>query len=88
MKIQFHETTAEGKPLPGTGKIIEGIDALEIVNHMRKQTVLSAAVSPCGYMLSQLGMLGRIAPPLPEPPEHAAPEFLSRMASSGRISFV
>jgi hypothetical protein len=89
MKILIRSTTLEGAPISGSGEVVEGWDCLEVVEMMRHQTPFTAGRSGLEYMADVLkGIEGDSTRPLPEGPEAASAEFLTRLAKHGLIEFL
>jgi len=84
MKVQIHETTFDGHPVPGSGKIFYGENAGEIIELMRFQSPFTADMTNAQYMNE---ILSKIAPEKLEPIADEK-EFLSRLAEKGFLSFL
>ena len=90
MRIRIHPETAEGKPIPGTGPVLEADGPAGLVEAMHRETPFTAELPLAAYMDRVLahvqGAAGRA--PLPADPEAAAVEFISRLARHGRVEFL
>ncbi len=84
IKLQMHQTTLEGKPLAGTGKIISGEDAYEVIEVMKMQSPFTADMSERQYIDNVLSKFM----PEDESTELDATEFLTKLASKGFLSFL
>ena len=84
IKLQMHQTTLEGKPLTGTGKIVSGEDAYEVIEAMKIQSPFTADMTARQYIAS---ILSKIMP-RNETTELDATEFLTKLAEQGFISFL
>ncbi len=89
MRIRIHPETTEGKPIPGTGPVLEAQGPPELVEAMHQQTPFTAEMPLAAYMDRVLAHVqGEARIPLPGDPEAAAVEFLTRLARHGRIEFL
>ena len=84
IKVQIHPATVEGKPLPGTGEIISGKNASEIIEAMKLQSPFTACLTEREYIN---GVLGKIMSD-DELVYIDATEFLTKLAEKGFISFL
>ena len=84
IKLQMHQTTLEGKPLTGTGKIVSGEDAYEVIEAMKIQSPFTADMTARQYIDN---VLSKIMPE-GETTELDATEFLTKLAEQGFISFL
>jgi hypothetical protein len=84
IKLQMHQTTLDGKPLAGTGKIISGEDAYDVVEAMKLQSPFTADMTEREYIDN---ILSKIMPS-EETTELDATEFLSKLAERGFLSFL
>ena len=84
VKVQIHPATVEGKPLPGSGEIISGKNASEIVEAMKLQSPFTACLTEREYID---GVLGKIMSD-DEWGYIDATEFLTKLAEKGFISFL
>ena len=84
IKLQMHQTTLEGKPLPETGKIVSGEDAYEVIEAMKIQSPFTADMTARQYIDS---VLAKIIPES-KATELDATEFLTKLAEQGFISFL
>jgi len=84
IKVQIHPATVEGKPLPGSGEIISGENASEIIEAMKLQSPFTACLTEREYID---GVLGKIMSD-DESTELDATEFLTKLAEKGFISFL
>jgi len=84
IKLQMHQATLDGKPLPETGKIVSGNDAYEVIEVMKFQSPFTADMTEREYIdnvLSKIMTKG-------ESTELDATEFLTKLAEKGFISFL
>lgn len=89
MRIRIHPETTEGKPIPGTGPVLEAEGPAGLVETMHQQTPFTAEMPLAAYMDRVLAHVqGEARIPLPVDPEPAAVEFLTRLARHGRIEFL
>jgi hypothetical protein len=84
IKLQIHQTTLEGKPLPETGKIVSGEDAYEVIEAMKMQSPFTADMTARQYIDN---VLAKIIPK-GETTELDVTEFLTKLAEKGFISFL
>jgi hypothetical protein len=84
IKLQIHQTTLEGKPLPETGKIVSGEDAYEVIEAMKMQSPFTADMTARQYIENVLAKIM----PKDETTEFDATEFLTKLAEQGFISFL
>ena len=84
LKVQIHPATVEGKPLPGSGEIVSGRNASEIIEAMKLQSPFTACLTEREYIA---GVLGKIMP-YEESTELDATEFLTKLAERGFLSFL
>ncbi len=84
IKLQMHQTTLDGKPLPGTGKIISGEDAYEVIEAMKMQSPFTADMTERQYIDN---ILSKFLPE-EESTELDATDFLTKLASQGFLSFL
>jgi hypothetical protein len=84
VKVQIHETTFDGKPIPESGKIFYGESAGEIIELMRFQSPFTADMTNAQYMNE---IFSKVAP---EKQAAIADEsdFLRKLAEKGFISFL
>ena len=84
IKVQIHETTFDGKPVPGSGKIFYGETASEIIGLMRFKSPFTADMTNAQYMDEIISKI------IPEKQEAIADEndFLRRLGEKGFISFL
>jgi len=89
MRIRIHPETTEGKPIPGTGPVLEAEGPAGLVEAMHQQTPFTAEMPMAAYMDRVLAHVqGEARIPLPGDPEAAAVEFLTRLARHARIEFM
>ena len=89
MRIRIHPETTDGKPIPGTGKVIAADTPTALVELMRLQTPFTAEMHVDEYCDDVLLRLeGPDYPLLPETREAADAEFLTRLAQHRRIEFL
>jgi len=89
MRIRIHPETTEGKPIPGTGPVLEADGPPGLVEAMHQQTPFTAEMPLAAYMDRVLAHVqGEARIPLPGDPEAAAVEFLTRLGRHGRIEFM
>lgn len=89
MRIRVHPETTEGKPIPGTGPVLEAEGPAGLVEAMHQQTPFTAEMPLVAYMDRVLTHVqGEARAPLPVDAEAAAVEFLTRLARHGRIEFL
>lgn len=89
MRIRIHPETTDGKPIPGSGKIIAADTPSALVELMRLQSPFSGELPVAEYrdeVLLRTEGPGRR--PLPDSPEAADVEFLTRLAERARIEFL
>jgi hypothetical protein len=84
IKLQMHQTSLEGKPLRGTGEIISGDNANEIIEIMKLKSPFTADMSNQEYMDNILSKIK----PNKDLRDIDATEFLSQLAENGFISFL
>jgi hypothetical protein len=89
MRIRIHPETTDGKPIPGSGTVIAAETPCGLVELMRLQTPFSGELPIDEYrdevLLRTEGPERR---PLPDGPEAADIEFLTRLAERARIEFL
>ncbi len=89
MRIRIHPETTEGKPIQGTGPVLEADGPAGLVEAMHQQTPFTAEMPLAAYMDRVLAHVqGEGRTPLPGDPEAAAVEFLTRLARHARIEFL
>jgi hypothetical protein len=84
IKAQIHEATLDGIPLDDTGAIIEGNDALEVIEAMKLKSPFTTDMTEheyIDYVLSKIMSEG-------ESTKLNATEFLSKLAEKGFLSFL
>jgi len=84
LKVQIHPATVEGKPLPGSGEIISGENASEIIEAMKLQSPFTACLTEREYIDNVLSKIMENG----ESTELDATEFLTKLAERGFISFL
>ncbi len=84
VKVQIHPATVEGKPLPGSGEIISGKNASEIVEAMKLQSPFTACLTEREYIDNVFSKIMENG----ESTELDATEFLTKLAEKGFISFL
>ena len=84
VKVQIHPATVEGKPLPGSGEIISGENASEIIEAMKLQSPFTACLTEREYIDNVLSKIMENG----ESTELDATEFLTKLAERGFISFL
>jgi energy-converting hydrogenase A subunit M len=84
IKLQMHETTLDGKPLPDTGRIISGEDAYEVIEAMKLQSPFTADMTEREYIDNILSKIMACE----ETTELDATEFLTKLAERGFLSFL
>ncbi len=89
MRIRIHPETTDGKPIPGSGTVIAAETPTGLVELMRLQSPFSGELPVAEYRYE---VLLRIEGPerrsLPDDPEAADIEFLTRLAERARIEFL
>jgi len=89
MRIRIHPETTDGKPIPGTGPVLEAEGPAGLVDAMHGETPFTAEMPLAAYMDRVLAHVqGEGRAPLPADPEAAAVEFLTRLAVCARIEFL
>jgi len=84
IKLQMHQATLDGKPLPETGKIVSGEDAYEVIEAMKFQSPFTADMSEREYIDNVLSKIMKDG----ESTELDATDFLTKLAERGFISFL
>ena len=87
MLILLRDTDLDGQPIIGSGLLIPGENALEIVQKMQATSPFNAG-EVTDYIRDVLNAAGDKESPPIGPPENAAPEFLERLARRGLVEFV
>ena len=83
IKLQMHQMTLDGKPLPETGKVVSGNDAGEVIEAMKFQSPFTADMTEREYIDN---ILSKIMPS-EKVVELDATEFLTKLAK-GFLSFL
>ena len=86
MLILLRDTDLDGQPIIGSGLLIPGETALEVVQKMQATSPFNNGDLD-GYMRRVLEAAGA-EEPLPEDREPAARAFLERLARHGLVEFV
>jgi hypothetical protein len=84
MKIRIHETDFDGNPVACTGEYLEGANATEIVEAMKKNP-FQIGLTVEEYMRKTLGKIGQREYVFTE--DDAALEFLNLLAKLNYASF-
>ncbi len=84
IKLQMHQMTLDGKPLPETGKVVSGNDAGEVIEAMKLQSPFTADMTEREYIDN---ILSKIMP-FEKVVELDATEFLTKLAEKGFLSFL
>jgi len=84
IKLQMHQMTLDGKPLPETGKVVSGNNAGEVIEAMKFQSPFTADMTEREYIDN---ILSKIMPS-EKVVELDATEFLTKLAEKGFLSFL
>ena len=87
MRVRFHDTGPDGRPVACTGDTFAGRTFLEVVEGMMINPFIQDA-DPVAYMRRILAGIGAGEGPLPDEPDEAAEAFLSRLVAAGYAAFV
>ena len=84
IKLQMHQMSLDGKPLPETGIVVSGNDAGEVIEVMKFQSPFTADMTEREYINN---ILSKIMPS-EKVVELDATEFLTKLAEKGFLSFL